>query len=120
MEQDNTPAEFEPTIVYKDGGPHSRAGGTYDYKGINSQEELDAALAAGWFATMGEAVAPKVAENSAAAPSNTSSDDDKKPPTREELKQKATELGIEFAANTGDKKLGELIAAKLAEQQPKE
>lgn len=108
--------EFETTIVYKDGGPHSRAGGTYDYKGVHSKEEFDAALAAGWFATLAEAVAPKAEENSAAVPSNTSDDEDNKPPTREELKQKATELGIEFAPNTSDKKLNELIAAKLAEQ----
>jgi hypothetical protein len=113
MEQDNTTAEFESTIVYKDGGPHSRAGGTYDFKGVHSQEELDAALAAGWFKTMGEAVAPKVAENSAAAPSNTSTDEDNKPPTREELEQKAKELEIKFTDKTSDKKLADLIAATL-------
>lgn len=40
--------------------------------------------------------------------------DDNAPPTRAELEAKATELGIEFSPNIGDKKLGERIAAALA------
>jgi len=46
-----------PTIVYKGKGPHSRAGGTYDYVAANDQEDLDVKLADGWFATLPEAIA---------------------------------------------------------------
>jgi hypothetical protein len=36
-------------------------------------------------------------------------------PTRAELEAKAAELGIKFDGRTGDKKLGQLIQAKLSE-----
>lgn len=40
--------------------------------------------------------------------------DDNAAPTREELEAKAKELGIKFDGRTRDKKLGQLIEAKLA------
>lgn len=46
-----------PTLVYKGKGPHSRAGGTYAYAGVDNQTDLDSKLAEGWFATLPEAIA---------------------------------------------------------------
>lgn len=41
--------------------------------------------------------------------------DDNAAPTRSELEAKAKQLGIKFDGRTSDKKLGQLIEAKLAE-----
>jgi hypothetical protein len=46
-----------PVLVFKNTGPHQRAGGSYDHKVVESVEELDAALADGWYATLPEAIA---------------------------------------------------------------
>ena len=98
-------------LVYKDKGPHQRAGGTYDYTLVGSPEELAVALAAGWFETLPEAIAPKDVASPVA--SNTPEADDTAPPTRDELKAKAAELGLVFPANASDKKLADLIKATL-------
>lgn len=92
--------EFEPTIVYKDKGPYQRPGGTFDYKGVSTKEQFDAALSAGWLASYAEIFEPTAAEDNA-------------PPTRDELEQKAKELGIKFDGRTTDKKLSDLIAQSL-------
>lgn len=59
-----------------------------------------------------ERTAADAAEAAAAAQKERA---DIAPPTRAELEAKATELGIEFSPNIGDKKLAERILAKLAE-----
>lgn len=115
--------DFEPTMVYKASGPHQCLGGTFDYKGVSTQEEFDAAITAGWYATLDEAIAPKVAPAQKSDPAASQipakisepepEPEPDAPPTRAELEQKATELGIKFDGRTGDKKLGELIAAAL-------
>ena len=61
-------------------------------------------LAAGWFLTTPEA---KAAHEAPAEPKEDSK------PTREELEQKATELGLKFDGRTSDRKLSDLIDAKL-------
>lgn len=93
-------------IVYRDGGRFQRPGGTYSTLGVKSQTELDAALSAGWFRTMPEAIAG-VAVNHVAPV------DEKSPPTRAELEQMASELGIKFDGRTSDRKLSALIDEKL-------
>lgn len=112
--------DFEPTMVYKASGPHQRLGGTFDYKGVNTQKEFDAAIAVGWYATLDEAIAPKVAQTQKSDPAASQIPakipEPESPPTRAELEQKATELGIKFDGRTGDKKLGEMIAEKLKGQ----
>ena len=46
-----------PAILYQSPGPHKKpGGGTYRIVGINTQEELDAKLSAGWFASSAEAI----------------------------------------------------------------
>lgn len=100
-----------PLMVYRCPGAQSHHGIACDTLIVaNEAEEVDAALD-GWFIT------PAQAEEAAAAPA---ADPDPQPaddaaPTREELKQKAAELGIVHAKNVGDAKLAELIAAKLSE-----
>jgi len=97
-----------PTLVYKGHGPHSRAGGTYDYAAADSQEDLDAKLADGWFATLPEAIdahdKPAVVKSDAA------------PPTRKELETKAKELSIKFDKKTTDAELGAAITEALAKE----
>ncbi len=97
-----------PTLVYKGHGPHSRAGGTYDYTAANDQEELDAKLVDGWFATLPEAI------DAHDKPATKS--DDTTPPTRKELEVKAKELGIKFTNKTTDAELGAAITATLAKE----
>ena len=94
-----------PTIVYKCPGDHQRTGGTYAYRGVNEQPQLDAALSEGWFLTLPEAIAGKADEAV-----------DDSAPTREELSIKAMELGIKFDGRTTDKALAEKIDLVLAEK----
>lgn len=90
-----------PVLVFKDGGPCQRAGGYYDHKAIEDEAEYEIALLDGWFATLPEAIEGKKQEDV--------EDEDLSAPTREELEQKATELGIRFDGRTNDKKLAEKI-----------
>ena len=106
--------DFEPTIVYKPSGPHQRLGGTFDYKGVNTQEEFDAAIESGWYPTLEEAIAHKTQNAQTPGPAPGPVNDAQ--PTRTELEQKATELGLKFDGRTSDKKLGEMIAEALKEQ----
>ena len=98
-----------PTLVYKGKGPHSRAGGTYDYAAANDQTDLDAKLADGWFATLPEAIDSH--DNPAVAKTK-----DTAPPTRAELETKAKELGIQFGKKTTDAELGASITKVLAKE----
>lgn len=95
-----------PRMVYKADGPHEIHGGKFDTLIVDDAEQLDAALAGGWALTTTEA---------AAAASGAGANDNA-PPTRDELKQKATELGLTFAGNISNAKLAELVDAALAEQ----
>ena len=97
-----------PTLVYKNGGPHQRPGGTFDYKRIVNDDQLAAALADGWFLTLVEATQPAAIDQSEVSP------DDDAPPTREELETKARELGLKFDGRTSDKTLLSKIEAALA------
>lgn len=101
--------DFEPTIVYKPSGSYQRLGGTFDYKGVNTQEELDAAIEAGWHADYAEMLNPKptASHEPEPEPANDAA------PTRAELEQKASELSLKFDGRTSDKKLGELISEAL-------
>lgn len=103
--------DFEPTIVYRVPGPHwGPMGKTYDYKGIHSAEELNDALADGWFLTILDAIDPPKVESFSV---DVVSEDDNKPPTRAELEEKARELKIKFDGRTSDAKLAANIEAAL-------
>ena len=93
-----------PTMLYKCPGPHDIHGGRFDYV-IVDESEIATAQADGWHLTTTEAKA------ASEKPADVPADD--APPTREELEQKARELGIKFDGRTGDKKLAALIAEKV-------
>ena len=131
-----------PAILYQSPGPHKKpGGGTYRIVGINTQEELDAKLLAGWFASSAEAI--EAAGDKATTPKRVAewrlkakAKKTKKrrpskplgwklpvpvpviedaPPTRAELETKAKELKIRFDGRTRDKKLGQLIQDRLSD-----
>ena len=89
-------------IVYRCPGPHQRPGGTYDFRGVTSQEEEAELLSQGWFGTVPEAIAGKA--------SLVELPPDVSPPTREELEQKAKELNIKFDKKMSDEVLSKKIA----------
>lgn len=101
------------TMLYVAPGPHEIHGGRFDYIIVND-DEIEQHLAAGWHLTTTEAQAAHEDQQARAAEAAAGSQDDDAPPTRAELEAKATELGIEFSPNIGDKKLGERIAAAVA------
>ena len=131
-----------PAILYQSPGPHKKpGGGTYRIVGIKTQEELDAKLLAGWFASSAEAI--EAAGDKATTPKRVAewrlkakAKKTKKrrpskplgwklpvpvpviedaPPTRAELETKAKELKIRFDGRTRDKKLGQLIQDRLTD-----
>lgn len=53
-----------PSLVYKDTGPHQRASGTFDYMLVDDLAEFNAALDAGWYASLPEAINPPEKTNS--------------------------------------------------------
>lgn len=76
--------------------------------------EFDTLVANGWFASYDEAVAGKKAEAIVeAAEAFEESVDEVSGPTREELEQKAEELGVKFNKRTTNRKLAERIAEAL-------
>jgi hypothetical protein len=133
-------------MIYRSPGQQRKpGGGTYNFDSVNTQEELDSKLNAGWFQSSAEAIAaagdnangfqkpkPKWAikptkKKKAAKPLDWRNQvkaapapepepiSDDTAPTREELEAKATELGIRFDGRTKDKKLGQLIQDRLSE-----
>jgi hypothetical protein len=98
-----------PTILYRVPGAHfGPPGFTYDYRGIDTQEALEAALADGWHESMAAAMAPPVA-----APEAAPVHADDAPAMRAELEQKAEELGIKVNGRWSDKRLMAEIEAKM-------
>jgi hypothetical protein len=96
---------FLPTILYRVPGAHfGPPGATYDYRGVDTEEALEAALADGWHESLAAAMAPPVA---APVP------DDDAPALRAELEQKAEELGIKVDGRWSDKRLIAEIEAKM-------
>ena len=98
-----------PTIVYKVPGRYVRPYGTYDFAGVNNVEEFEAKIKEGWFPSFSEAIELKNVE----AVVKEAKADDIAPPTRQELEEKATELGIKFDGRFSDKKIAQLIEEAL-------
>lgn len=97
----------DQTMLYKAPGPHEIHGGHFDYI-IVDDDQIEAKLAAGWYLTTTEAKAAHQASLQQAA--------DSAPPTRDELKRKADELGLQYPGNISNANLSAMIEAKLAEQ----
>ncbi len=96
-------------MVYKVPGKHVRPHGTYDFAGVNNAEELQAKLKDGWFSSLPEAIDSK----QTAPVVEAVKVDDIAPPSRQELEEKATELGIKFDGRFSDKKISQLIEETL-------
>ena len=105
MEKD---LEF-PRFMCRMPGAEQLESGKFQTRIVGKAEDAKVLLAAGWHFDQYSA---KAAYEAAQAESKGGK------PTREELEQKATELGIEFRPQTSDKKLGDAIAAKLASVKP--
>lgn len=108
-----------PRMVYQAGGTEEIHGGRFATNIVNDQDELDAALADGWHPTTTEATAAAgkpadVGATGAGAGAADDEKDDNAPPSRDELKAKATELGLTFPGNVSNIKLAEMIDAALA------
>jgi len=132
-----------PVHVFRSPGRYQKRGYTYDVAGANDQDEFDAKLADGWFATFEEAteaageagkippiVRPvkkkKVKKVRPSKPLLTpaerraqnqaksiEADPENAAPSRAEMEEKADELGIKFDGRTSDKKLLERIEDAL-------
>lgn len=116
-----------PAFVYRCPGAHFGPDGTtYDSLGVKDDDQLRAALAEGWAESLvkavsiyfhpvkfDESVVVAVPDVDASADEETSEGDEQNPPTREELEQKANELGIKFDGRTTDRKLLEKIEEVL-------
>lgn len=105
-----------PAPLYRVPGPYRKGKGlkTYSVCGAQHLDHYNALLERGWFPSYEEAVAGKRAsEIVEAAEAFEDAIDEVSGPTREELEQKADELGIGFNKRTSDRKLAERIAAAL-------
>jgi len=87
------------TMLYKHPGPHKIHGNKFDYI---VTEDIQKAQEDGWFLTTPEAL-----ETSEPKPGHE--------PTRDEVKQKADELGIEYPKNIKTTKLQKMVEDKLDE-----
>jgi len=94
-----------PVMRYKCPGPHTFDGVSVDYV-IVDRKDVEAIEAEGWFKTIPQAV-------EAAKPVKSVEAIEDAEPTREEMEQKATELGLKFDGRTSDKKLAAIIAEKV-------
>lgn len=101
-----------PTLVYRDGGPHQRPGGTFDYRPVNDKQQLQAALAEGWHCSVPEAIEAgrkPAPEPAAQVAPDQSPPQNSGPPDRQALEAQAKQLGIRFDGRTTDRKLAEAI-----------
>ena len=88
-----------PCLLYKTPGPHRKPGvGTYRYIGCKDADQHEALKAQGWFPSLDAAMGK---------------DEIDAPPTREELEQKAKELGMRGVHLMKDETLAERIAAAV-------
>ena len=114
-----------PALVYRCPGAHFGPNGTtYDSLGVKDDAQLAAALVDGWadsivkaveiyFGESNESVAGSVPNVDASGAEKINDGDENSPPTREELEEKANELGIKFDGRTTDRKLLEKIEEVL-------
>lgn len=108
-----------PKMLYRQPGTERVHTGLFATRIVATEDEALAADAEGWHETMEGAIAAREAEKAevlVGVASEPPPAGESGPATRQELEQKATELGIAFSPRMSDRKLGEAIAAKLAEK----
>jgi hypothetical protein len=113
-----------PTILYRSPGPYvgppvDGSSTTYATLGVSDEKAFADALAAGWCATLPEAVSPPASAPAVehAASEAVAADVPDAPPTRDELKAMAAQLGLTFDGRISDAKLKALIDAAIAEKE---
>lgn len=108
-------------MLFKSPGPVQIHGHPVEHITVD-EAEVEAKKAEGWFMTAveaGEARLKTIAAAAAAEAERVATEvDEKFAATRDELEQKAAELGVVFDRRIGNKKLTALIQAKLAEPPP--
>jgi hypothetical protein len=114
-----------PALVYRCPGAHFGPDGTtYNALGVEDDAQLCVALENGWSKSLVEAVSAHLGESDdfvansvpdvdAAEAKKINEVDESAPLTREELEEKASEIGIKFDGRTTDRKLLEKIEEAL-------
>ncbi len=88
----------EPTMVYKFPGPHLIGREAFDYLLVDAAEGLETVLGDGW----------RLSPEDAKRYTNESD------ATREEMEEKASELGVKFSRRTSDQALMGRIEESIA------
>lgn len=106
-------------MVFKSPGPEKIHGYQVQYKVVD-ESEADGYVADGWHLSAvaaGEAAAAEQAEQAQIARDEqeraVAAEIAARPPTREELEQKAQELGLTYGPRVSDKKLREMIEVAI-------
>lgn len=100
------------TMLYKHPGKHKIHGSLFDYL-IVSDDDVDVKIEEGWFLTTPEALKygqPKPEPETKKVDSIPNS-----APSRDEVKTKADELGIEYPSNIPTLKLRKMVEDKIDE-----
>lgn len=104
-----------PNLAYKCPGTHHCPGGTYDYRQVSNENELRAAIEQGWYPTLQWACQGGEIKASDVLGDIEPETDATTPPTREEMEEKAKELGLQFPKNIKDETLLKKIDEAIAE-----
>lgn len=111
-----------PTLVYKCPGIHQCPNGSFGSKQVSNADEFKSMIAEGWYPTLPQAIEGRevvieeeLIQDEDLPVIDEDPQDEDLPPTREELEEKAKELGIGFNKNTKDETLVEKISSTLEE-----
>jgi len=91
-----------PRLVFKNHGPHSRQGGSYSSLLTQNKKEYEAALEAGWYSTLPEAIKSQVVNEQTLPVVESNSE-------RQSLEQQAKALKIRFHPAVSDQVLQERV-----------
>jgi len=91
-----------PRFVFRNGGLVERAGGTYSQEIVKGENEHRAALVAGWFDSIQDAIDAKQESEFPGSGSDEM-------PTREEMKRQIESLGLKFDGRMSDKNILAMI-----------
>lgn len=107
-----------PTFVCRCPGTHfGPMGTTYSILDVHSSSDLSAALEAGWYLTVHEAVQAHLGiAKAASAPINDDKEDDS-PPTRNEMLAQAQRIGLKIDRRWNDETLLEHISRRMKEKE---
>lgn len=107
-----------PRFVYKAGGKYQRLGGTYSFITVNSETELNEHISNGWHFSLNDlnSSSVKKTEDIDIKTFDVKVPADNEPVTRDELLQKAKELGINIHHKMKDSTIESMINDFLSKQ----